>query len=470
MEQVGFVAKIKAALTAPSAGVASWVNGAFGAVKESFAGAWQRNIVAASGPNILATSSVYSCVNVISDDIAKLDIRILSIAKDGSSSENLQSPYTRLVNQPNSFQTTFEFMKQFMASKLVNGNAYVWMLRDNRGVPNEMFVLDPTKVRPLVAPDGSVFYEIGQHDMTGNEAQVIVPARDIMHNKMNTFSHPLIGVSPLYAAGASAMMGARILMNSENFFGNMSRPSGTLNAPGTIKDDDMVKIQQSFQKNYGAEGMGKVAILSQGLEYKPLTINAVDSQLIDQLKWTINDVARVYRVPLFLISEMQGTQYKNTEAMMSAYYTGCLQAQITSIEQTFAKAFDLPNGDIVRFDLDSLFRMETDIRYATYSEALKSGWMSPNEVRKREGLKPVQGGEEPRVQMQYIPLSQDTTQPQSAPAADPAEDATDDNGADSAPEDEPTPDQQREYAENWARIVSDSFQKRLMEPTVNANG
>jgi len=465
MKQPGLIARFKAALSPVGSSVSSWMGSSFGVIKEPFTNAWQRNLEASACPGILGTSSVYSCVNIISSDLSKLPMQVMRKADNGTYSEMVNSPYTLLLRKPNFYQTPMQFLQQWVASKLTNGNTYIWKMRDARGVVNEMYVLDPTKVQVLVAEDGSVFYSIGENQLAANKTQIVIPARDIIHDRAITLSHPLVGVSPLYAAGVSAMMGARILTNSENFFANMSRPSGTLNAPGAINNDVAISMRDAFEKNYTGGSIGRVAVLQQGLTYQPLSVDAMDSQLIEQLKWTIVDVARVYRVPLFLLNDMSGTQYKNTEAMSLSYYQGCLQYHIEAIEQLLNIAFDLPSDQSIEFNLDGLFRMDTESRYNAYKSALSAGWISPNEVRRKEGMGPVEGGEEPRMQMQYVPLSTDPA-PAGVPAPieEPTTEETDE------PTTESIEDETRAFDGNAAIIIAKSFFKRQAERAVNANG
>ena len=99
-----------------------------------------------------------------------------------------------------------------MISKLLWGNTYVLKDRDERGVVTALYVLDPARVKPLVAPDGSVYYELQTNDLAGmptTTAPLVVPAREIIHDRWNCAFHPLVGLSPLYACGGAAQQGAR---------------------------------------------------------------------------------------------------------------------------------------------------------------------------------------------------------------------------------------------------------------------
>src|SRR5690606_27341874 len=98
--------------------------------------------------------------------------------------------------------------------------------RDRRNVVVALYVLDPTRVTPMVADDGSVFYQLRTDNLAGLGEDILVPAREIIHDRMNCLFHPLVGTSPIYASGLAATQGLNIQTNSANFFGNRSTPGG----------------------------------------------------------------------------------------------------------------------------------------------------------------------------------------------------------------------------------------------------
>ncbi|MEG7700666.1 phage portal protein, partial [Listeria monocytogenes] len=88
----------------------------------------------------------------------------------------------------------------------------------------------------------------------------------------------------------SATQGSRIQKNSANFFENMSRPSGMLTGPGVIDDATAERLKREWEKNYSGQNIGRLAVLGDGLTYAPMTIAPEAAQLIEQLKWTVEDV------------------------------------------------------------------------------------------------------------------------------------------------------------------------------------
>jgi HK97 family phage portal protein len=305
---------------------------------------------------------------------------------------------------------------------LLQGNGYAFCERNARGEVSAMHVLDPRTTRPFVEPEsGEVFYRCGENILAGLVPGAMVPARHIIHHRLPLLpGFPLVGVTPIFAAAASSAVGLHILRNSQSFFGNSSRPSGTLNAPGKISKDTADRLKEDWDNNYTGPRYGKTAVLPEGLKWEPLTITAQDSQLIEQLRWSVEDVARVFRVPPFMLGDTSKTTYRNSEQLARAYLSGCLGYHIEVLEQRFAQAFEFPVEFELKFDLSALLRAEIDVRYTAYQTALSSAWATINEVRAQEGLAPVEGGDEPHIQIQYVPLSESGARPPPGAQAPPA--------------------------------------------------
>ena len=106
---------------------------------------------------------------------------------------------------------------------------------------------------------------------------------------------------------------------------------------------------------------------------------------------------------------------RNSEQLARAYLTGCLSYHIEALEERFERAFEFPADYEIKFDLSALLRTEIDVRYTAYTQSLNAGWQTINEVRANEGLEPVDGGDEPHLQMQYVPLSKINDPPAPAP-------------------------------------------------------
>jgi phage portal protein BeeE len=145
-------------------------------------------------------------------------------------------------------------------------------------------------------------------------------------------------------------------------------------------------------------------VAGSGLQYQPMVIPAVDAQLIEQLKWTVEDVARCFHIPLY---KLGGSVPPNTtiEALNQGYYSECLQILIEALEDSLGSGLELKDGYEIECDLEGLLRMDTAARFKAWSEGIKGGWLKPDEGRAKEGLPPVDGGNACYLQQQNFSLA-----------------------------------------------------------------
>lgn len=378
-------------------------------VREPYAGAWQNNDEE-SVESVVANSAVFACVTLIASDIAKMRLRLVAQDGDGIWSETESPSFSPVLRKPNRYQNRIQFFYWWMASKLLHGNTYVLKARDNRGIVTAMYILDPTRCRPLVAPDGSVYYELKNDNLSGllGSDAVIVPASEIIHDVGHPLFHPLVGVSPIYACGVAAVQGLRIQSNSSQFFANGSKPGGVLTAPGQITPETASRVKTYWDENFTGSNMGKVAVLGDGLKYEAMSVNANDAQLIEQLKWTGEDVCTAFRVPAYKVGIGPHPNYNNVEALDQQYYSQRLQFDIESIELVMDEGLGLAPDKVegkrlgTEFDLDDLLRMDTATLIKSEKDA--AGIKKINESRKRMNLPPVEGGDTVYLQQQDFSL------------------------------------------------------------------
>jgi HK97 family phage portal protein len=374
-----------------------------GWIREPFGGAWQQD-QGMRCEDSLANHAVYSCLTLIANDIGKLGIDLVQLA-DGIWKKTSNAAFSPVLRKPNRFQNHIQFIEYWILSKLSRGNTYILKERDNRNVVVALYVLDPQRVVPLVAPDGSVYYQLNFDPLSGvMETNVTVPASEIIHDRMNCLYHPLVGISPLYACALSAHQGQAIQRNSANFFTNRAMPSGMLTAPGAISDETAERLRDAWQNNYTGTNAGKIAVAGDDLKFESFTMTSSDAQLIEQLKWSAEVICSVFHVSPFMIGVGAVPSYDNVEALNQQYYSQCLQVHIESLEVCLDEGLALSADLGIELDLDGLLRMDKATQMKYLGEGTKNGILSPNEARSRVGLGPVPGGNVPYLQQQNFSL------------------------------------------------------------------
>lgn len=376
-------------------------------LSEPFGGAWQRNIEVAK-EDMLAYPAVFSCITLIANDIAKLRPRLVKLDENGIWLETKNAAYDPVLRRPNRYQNRIQFFQAWITSLLINGNTYILKERDNRNVVVGLYVLDPLKVIPAVADDGSIWYDVPAESLSGtNDGRDLrIPSSEIIHDRYTTFYHDLIGISPLYAAALSVGQGREIQKNSASFFRNNARPGGILTAPGSVSDETVQQLRTYWEENYTGNNAGKVAVLADGLTYKSFEVQtAQNSQVIEQLKWTSEVVCSVFHVPPYKIGVGNPPTGGGLEAENIRYYSEALQIRTESIELLLDEGLNMPSGMGVYFDLDDLFKMDTKTLIENEEIAVGAGIKKLNEARKRFNLPPMEGGDSAYLQQQNFSVA-----------------------------------------------------------------
>jgi HK97 family phage portal protein len=375
-------------------------------------------------------SVVFACVALYARTIAQLPGQHFRKRDDNGADVILNSAASRILRKPNGYQTRSDFLYNLVSSHLMQGNGYALALRNSRNEVDALHLLDPKQVYPLIGEDGSIFYSVGPNQILekladppgDNELRWVIPERDILHIRTFCPKHPLIGVPPLYyAAGAAALfdMGTA---GMANYFANMSRPSGVLRTDAVLSIAQIEKLRDVWEKQSKGIAIGGVPILTNGLKWEPYgQFNVADYQLLETLKLSINEIARVYAVPGALINDLTGATWNNVEQLITQWLRQGLAYYIDLIELNLDKLFGFERlPDFCEFNVDTLLRPDFKTRMDGLARAVQAGIYAPNEARAVENLGAADHGDEPRVQQQMVPLSFATDPPTLAPAAPPA--------------------------------------------------
>lgn len=195
-----------------------------------------------------------------------------------------------------------------------------------------------------------------------------------------------------------------MLENNANLFANGARPMGILTAPGAITEETAKQLREQWETSYGGSNYGKTAVLGGDLKYQPLTINAAESQFIEQLKIGAEMICACFHVPPYKVMGDAPT-HNNAEVLNQEYYGQCLQIHIESIEECLNQGIDMPENSETQFNLDGLLRMDTKSQIEALGNGTNRGIIAPNEARKKMNLKPVDGGDTPFMQEQNWPIN-----------------------------------------------------------------
>lgn len=426
--------------------VADW-RGGWRVISESYAGAWQRNEEIKVG-DLTCYPTLYGCLNRISQDIGKLPFLLKEEDDKGIWKVTKNPAYSPVLRNPNGYQTAQQFREAWVLSKLINGNTYVLKQRDERSVVVKLYILDPCRVIPMISENGAVFYQIN-YDTANNllpasypAQQLVVPASEIIHDRLNCFHHQLIGVPPLCAAHWPTAKNMKILKSATEFFGNNSQPGGILTAPAGMSQTDADTLKAYWNENYTGTNAGKIAVIGADMKFTPFAMKSADSQLVEQMRYSDEQICQPFGIPPFKIGIGSIPAGMKVDDINQLYYGDALQAHIEAMENLLDDGLKIERPLGVELDLWPLLRMDLGKQAEVETKLTGGGIKTPNEGRHAFGLEPLEGGDTVYMQQQDFPLDQvrknkivDTPAAPTAPTED--EESLSDEEMDSEMEEDP---------------------------------
>ena len=351
-----------------------------------------------SGKNVnefaaMQNSVVYACCKIISESIASLPLHVYQYKNGGKEKVPKHPLYFLLHDSPNDEMTSFVFRETLMTHLLLWGNAYAQIIRNNLGKIAALYPLLPNKMNVLRDDDGEIFYKyrrLSEENPNFKEkGEIILNRQDVLHIVGLGFDG-LLGHSPIAVAKNAIGLSMACEEFGSNFFANGARPSGILKTPTLIKDPE--KLRESWQSMYGGSNAGKVAILEEGMTYESISIPPEDAQFLETRKFQIAEIARIFRVPLHLLNELDHATFSNIEHQNLEFVIYTLTSWITRWEQALNKTLFSENERgkfFVKFNVDGLLRGDYQSRMQGYATARQNGWLSANDIRELENLNPI---------------------------------------------------------------------------------
>ncbi|MBF0233920.1 MAG: phage portal protein [Desulfamplus sp.] len=342
----------------------------------------------------LALPAVFACVRVLSESIGALPLVVYERQPDGTKQRARgHNLYNILHDSPNPFMDSISFWELMTAHCALRGNAFARVERDEAGEVTALWPLLPQNMNVKIDDNGQLVYEY--HSTNGFTE--LFQWFDILHIKGLTFDG-VTGLSPLTLLRDTIGRAQAINEYSGKYFHNDARPGGILRHPGKISQQGAASLKSSWNAAFKGSGNShKVALLEEGMEFTTVGLSPEDSQMIDSQKFSVVDIARVFRVPLNLIQDHERSTYSNVTEQNRSFVVHALMPWLVRIEQACNRIL-FTESERLRFytehKLDSLLRGDQETRYKCYQIGLQEGFLSKNDVRGYENLSPVQGGDD----------------------------------------------------------------------------
>jgi HK97 family phage portal protein len=361
----------------------------------SFGGAANRTSVTTDSS--MTFSAVFACVRIISESIASLPVRVYRVETDGDKIEEVSHPVNRLLTRkPNDFMTTYTFLDVLMNNLLLEGNSYFYIMRDSSARPVELIPIKTEHVK-VINHDGQIYYDVKDYDLA-------IRKEDMLH----FFNLSFNGYEGTSVIGSQrTTIGTSIASNdtANSYLGNSSQIGGIIKHPGKLSKEAVARLKTSWnQSTTGSFVAGKTAILEEGMTFEQSKINANDYQLLETRRFQIEEIARIFKVPLSLIGHLEkAANYSSIEALSIDFVRFTLQPYLVLIEQELNRKLFRENeldNYFVRLDSKGLLRGDSAARATYYREMSAIGVLSINEIRRMEDLNRIDEGN-----VHYFPLN-----------------------------------------------------------------
>ena len=400
-------------------------------------------------------ATVYACVRLLAESVAQLPLHLYRVTGDDGQEKAKNHPlYRILYREPNPEMTSFSFWEAVMTHLLLWGNAYAQVVRDGKNSILGLYPLLPENVEIDRTEKGELYYIYHAYtdEVPGETNKDIIFRRDEILHIPGLGFNGLVGFSPI--AMMKNALGTTIAVEKygSSFFKNNGQPLGVLEHPGVLKDPQ--KIRDNWMDTYGGPNNAhKIALLEEGMTYKPISLPPEDSQFLSTREFGVEEICRIFRVPPHMVQDLKRATFSNIEHQAIDYVVHTLDPWLVRIEKAIVKDLlveEEKDDYFPKFNVDGLLRGDYKSRMDGYSVGISTGIISPNEARQKENMPPLpedEGGDYHIVNGTFIRLKDvgqqygvqtggQDSDPETNPEEPPEETGADGNGESEGKEEE----------------------------------
>jgi HK97 family phage portal protein len=325
----------------------------------------------------LEVTALMACVSLIADSVASLPLR--GIRHVGDRTEPVAVPKWMDSSDEH---TQYELIHMIVTSLALHGNAYIYVDRDvNTNTPVMLTPLHPTNVQVNIVNRQRYYTSNG----------IVIDANNMLHLRWWTPPQSAVGLSPIEMQRNTIGLALAQARFVNQWYSEGATPSSVLEVDGDMTTDQAKVLQATWETSHRRKR--RPAVLTNGMKWKPITASAQDMELAESREQTINDIARIFRVPNYMIGARGDSQtYQNNESAGMHFVTYTLLPWLVRIERALSGMMTAPRE--LKFDTSAFLRANTTERVRSYQTAIMSGILTPNEARAREGQEPYEGGDE----------------------------------------------------------------------------
>lgn len=368
------------------------------------------------GKNALKIDTVYACVRILSESVAKLPIKVYQEDDNGVQRTTRHPVYQLLRLRPNPYMSAYDFWKCTEAQNDLYGNAYASIEFDRRGQIVGLWPIDSSRVKIWVDNDTQasgivtnktkLWYEVN----LGNEQRKLMP-HEILHFKGGVTLDGIVGLSPLDCLKATIENGGAANQFINKFFKQGLQARGIVQYVGDLDEKAKRNFREKFESMAsGLNNAHRIALLPIGYQYQQIALDLADAQFLENSQLTIRQIAAAYGVKMHQLNDLTRATHTNVTETQREFYADTLQPKLTGYEQELTwKLFlddEIDAGMFWRFNVDAILRADLKTRYEASRIGVQGGFLTPNEARALENLSPMEGGDQLLINGSYVPITE----------------------------------------------------------------
>jgi HK97 family phage portal protein len=363
-------------------------------------------------------STVMSCISVKARAISQLPIRIMSKAEDGSYVDAITSELVgardkakakqvlKLLENPNNFQSQYEFWYQWMMWHELLGEAFtLWWRADqksNTQTPLEMYIMDSTLIAVTITPTRYPSYRLSTPSY-GFSKDDPLAAHQIMHCKDQAWQGSA-GFNKGILAAELVGLDQDIDVYANYVMLNGAKPSGMFVTEQVIPDSKYkeiaARLKEAWSSMTGSQRTdlskpGQGMLLDQGMKYTPLEMLTLqDTDLANLKTQTMKRICALYGVPAAMVGVGE-SKFNNTQTMLDEFYKSTMYPVLVNVQQKIKQ--QLFNGYpnlCVEFDTKNFLKGAPLDQMEFARAGVSGGFVTPNEAREYLGMARIDGGDE----------------------------------------------------------------------------
>lgn len=367
-----------------------------------------------SEQSMLSLSATWACTRLISETISTLPLNLYERRPNGSRVQATTHPlYNVIHSRPNADTTAAVHWESTIAAMLLRGAGRAEKLRIGDRIVGLKFLV-PSRLQPVLRGTREA-YLYTETDPFGRTTQREIAKADVF--TIPGFSLDGVNGVSVICYGANVFGSALAADQAANStFKNGLMRTTAFKFPQLLKDNQREQAREAIAIISGALNAGKPAIFEAGMDAMGIGIDPKDAQLLESRAFSVEEICRWFRVPPFMVghSEKSTSWGTGIEQQQIGFLQFTLRPWLTRVEQAINTMLLTPADQAryyAEFNVDGLLRGDSAARREMYASATQNGWMSRNEVRAKENMPPIDGGDTYTVQTNLIPIDQLGTTP-----------------------------------------------------------